>query len=89
MREAMRKALADGESMNRVLARMPPADRTRPVSRASRERRNAVRVYLEMERELMQLDGSADGEPTDSAAERATGPTAPCAGAEARPRDDR
>jgi len=70
MRETMRRAVADGERMNRVLAAMPPADTARPVSRASRDRRNAVRVYLEMEREMMQLDG-APGDP-------ARAPTAAC-----------
>jgi glyoxylase-like metal-dependent hydrolase (beta-lactamase superfamily II) len=61
LRATVGRAVAEGESMNRVLARMPPADVSRPVSRASRERRNAVRVYLEVERELMQLDDAAAG----------------------------
>jgi len=87
LREAMRKAVADGESMSRVLARMPPADRTRPVSRASRERRNAVRVYLEMERELMQLDGNGGG--GSGPADSTMAPQAPpCAAGEVRPHDD-
>jgi glyoxylase-like metal-dependent hydrolase (beta-lactamase superfamily II) len=89
LRDAMRAAVARGESMNRVLARMPPADRTRPVSRASRERRNAVRVYLEMERELMQLDGGDAGDPSAGgsgpAAGAASSPAPPCAAAEVKP----
>ena len=58
MRERMRRAIAEGTSMNRVLAAMPPADPARPVSRRSRDRRNAVRIYLEVEREL--FDGTGD-----------------------------
>ena len=59
MRERMRRAVAAGTSMNRVLAAMPPADPDRPVSRASRDRRNAVRIYLELERELLQEGGDS------------------------------
>ena len=34
----------------------PPADENRPVSLASRKRRNAVRVYVEEEHRYMGLD---------------------------------
>ena len=89
MRATMRRAVADGTSMSRVLARMPPADSGHPVSRASRDRRNAVRIYLEMEREMMQLDGAestaAAGTATGTAADTDThtsggaAPTTRCA----------
>ena len=42
--------------LNRALDSLPPADEGRPVSRRSRERRNANRVYLEVEKELMGLE---------------------------------
>jgi len=42
-----------GVSMSRALASLPPADRDRPVSRNSRVRRNAVRIFAEMEQELL------------------------------------
>ena len=50
VRAAMRSAVENGTRLSRALAALPPADRDRPVSRPSRERRNAERVYLEMER---------------------------------------
>ena len=53
---ATRAAVARGEPMSRLLKRLPPADPERPVSSASREQRNAVRLYLEAERELMRGD---------------------------------
>ncbi|HEU5040569.1 MAG TPA: MBL fold metallo-hydrolase [Gemmatimonadales bacterium] len=52
----MRAAVEKGVPMQRALAGLPPADTTRPVSLASRRRRNAVRVYLEEERRYMGLD---------------------------------
>jgi glyoxylase-like metal-dependent hydrolase (beta-lactamase superfamily II) len=52
----MRSAVERGVPMRRALALLPPADTTRPVSLASRRRRNAVRVYLEEERRYMGLD---------------------------------
>jgi glyoxylase-like metal-dependent hydrolase (beta-lactamase superfamily II) len=52
----MRTAVEQGVPMQRALAALPPADTTRPVSLASRRRRNAVRVYLEEERRYMGLD---------------------------------
>ena len=52
----MRAAVEQGVPMQRALAALPPADTTRPVSLASRRRRNAVRVYLEEERRYMGLD---------------------------------
>lgn len=56
LRAVMREAVENGVRMGQALAQLPPADRDRPVSRASRIRRNAVRVYSEMERIVM--DGS-------------------------------
>ena len=53
IRATARAAVEAGVPMTRVLARMPRVDPDRPVSRASREQRNAVRVYLEMEQALM------------------------------------
>jgi len=52
----MQAAVEKGVPMQRALAPLPPADPTRPVSLASRRRRNAVRVYLEEERRYMGLD---------------------------------
>lgn len=54
----MRTAVEAGTPMQRALAALPPPDETRPVSLNSRKRRNAVRVYLEMERAFMGLDGT-------------------------------
>ncbi|HXE58319.1 MAG TPA: MBL fold metallo-hydrolase [Gemmatimonadales bacterium] len=51
LRDAMRREVERGTPLNRALAAFPPADEARPVSLDSRRRRNAVRVYLEMERE--------------------------------------
>jgi hypothetical protein len=66
LRATARAAVERGVPMTRVLARMPAVNPTRPVSRASREQRNAVRVYLEMEQAMMgMLSPSA---PRDSAA---------------------
>jgi glyoxylase-like metal-dependent hydrolase (beta-lactamase superfamily II) len=59
LRRTMRAAVEEGTSMSRALAKLPPADMNRPVSRRSRERRNAVRVYAEVEKEVMQSDTSA------------------------------
>ncbi|MFN2431489.1 MAG: MBL fold metallo-hydrolase [Gemmatimonadota bacterium] len=66
LRTRMRQALRTGESLNDVVARMPAADPERPVSRPARERRNAVRVYLEMEREFMGLDPLVDPDATEA-----------------------
>jgi glyoxylase-like metal-dependent hydrolase (beta-lactamase superfamily II) len=63
LRASMRAAVANGTSMSRTLDALPPADRDRPVSRNSRQRRNAVRVYSEMESELLHptaLDTTAE-----------------------------
>jgi glyoxylase-like metal-dependent hydrolase (beta-lactamase superfamily II) len=56
VRAAMRGALERHRSLNRALDSLPPADEGRPVSRHSRERRNANRVYLEVEKEMMGLE---------------------------------
>jgi glyoxylase-like metal-dependent hydrolase (beta-lactamase superfamily II) len=59
LRSDMRAAVEQGRTMNRALASMPPADSTRPVSLNSRRRRNAVRAYLEAEREMFGLVGDS------------------------------
>lgn len=56
VRAAMRGAIERHRSLNRALDSLPPADEGRPVSLRSRERRNANRVYLEVEKELMGLE---------------------------------
>ena len=53
LRAKMRDDVQRGVSMSRALASLPPADRDRPVSRNSRVRRNAVRIFAEMEQELL------------------------------------
>ena len=56
LRAAMRAAIERHRSLNRALDSLPPADEGRPVSLHSRERRNANRVYLEVEKEIMGLE---------------------------------
>jgi len=53
VRDTMRRAVAQGIRMGQALDRLPQADRDRPVSLHSRLRRNAVRVYSEMEHALL------------------------------------
>jgi len=57
LRTTMRNDVQQGVSMSRALASLPPADRDRAVSRNSRVRRNAVRIFAEMEQELMHSSG--------------------------------
>ncbi|MDQ2768675.1 MAG: MBL fold metallo-hydrolase [Gemmatimonadota bacterium] len=59
LRATMRGDVRQGVSMSRALASLPPADRDRPVSRNSRVRRNAVRIYSEMEQELLHATDAA------------------------------
>jgi thiosulfate/3-mercaptopyruvate sulfurtransferase len=59
LRSAMRAAVRQGTPMTRILRQMPRPDSGRPVSLASRRQRNAERVYLEMERELMGMGSDA------------------------------
>ena len=59
IRTAMRTAVQRGTPLTRVLRQMPPPDSGRPVSLASRRQRNAERVYLEMERDLMGMGGDS------------------------------
>ncbi|HEX7941192.1 MAG TPA: hypothetical protein VF488_05280, partial [Gemmatimonadaceae bacterium] len=66
LRDRMRTAVESGVRMGQALETLPPADRDRPVSRDSRQRRDAVRVYSEMERDLM----SGAATPAALAAER-------------------
>lgn len=77
VRASMRAALERGQPLSRVLSAVPPADEDRPVSRPSRERRNAVRVYLEMERELMGLDAESGTHRGARPAPGSTGADAP------------
>ena len=60
LRAAMRAAVEGGVPMRRAMAPLPPADEDRPVSLNSRLRRNANRVYVEMEREVMGLGTDQD-----------------------------
>src|SRR5262249_52296712 len=59
LQKEMRAAVEKGVPMQRAMAALPPADETRPVSLASRRRRNAVRVYLEEEKKFMGLGEDA------------------------------
>ena len=56
LRTAMRGAIERHRSLSHALDSLPPADEGRPVSLHSRLRRNANRVYLEVEKELMGLE---------------------------------
>ena len=56
LRVDMKAAVEKGVPMQRALASMPPADESRPVSLASRRRRNAARVYVEEEHRYMGLE---------------------------------
>jgi glyoxylase-like metal-dependent hydrolase (beta-lactamase superfamily II) len=56
LRSRMGEAVKAGTPMRQALGYLPPPDERRPVSLNSRNRRNAVRVYLEMERVSMGLD---------------------------------
>ena len=53
LRDIMRRDVEQGVRMGTALESLPPADRDRPISRHSRMRRNAVRVYTEMEHQFM------------------------------------
>lgn len=55
LRAVMQRAIERRQSLRRALDSLPPPDEGRPVSRASREYRNAHHVYLEMEKALMGL----------------------------------
>lgn len=56
IRDSMRAEVKRGTPMGRAVAAYPPADSGRPVTWNTRMRRNAVRIYLEMEKESMGLD---------------------------------
>lgn len=56
LRASMSRALDQGLSLRKAIETLPPPDSDRPVSLASRKRRNAVTVYLEMERAKMGID---------------------------------
>lgn len=56
LRDSMRTEVKRGTGMRQALATLPPPDENRPVTLNSRKRRNAVRVYLEMEKEVLGLD---------------------------------
>ena len=59
LRSEMRAAVERGVPMRRALDSLPPADEKRPVSLNSRRRRNAARVYVEEEKEMMGLTGDS------------------------------
>jgi glyoxylase-like metal-dependent hydrolase (beta-lactamase superfamily II) len=61
LRAAMRAAVQGGTPLTRVLRQLPPPDSGRPVSPASRRQRNAQRVYLEMENEMMGVGSESHG----------------------------
>jgi hypothetical protein len=56
----MRAAVERGVPMQRALSALPPPDENRPVSLNSRRRRNAARVYVEEEKEVLGLPGDPD-----------------------------
>ncbi len=56
IRDSMRSEVRRGTPMGRAVAAYPLADSGRPVTWNSRLRRNAVRIYLEMEKESMGMD---------------------------------
>ena len=56
LRARMRAAIEGGVSMRKAMEDLPPADRDRPVSMNSRLRRNAARVYVEMQNEIMGIE---------------------------------
>jgi len=56
LRASMAKALDQGLSQRKAVETLPPPDADRPVSLASRKRRNAVTVYLELERQKMGIE---------------------------------
>ncbi len=60
LRADMRAAVERGMPMRRALSALPPPDENRPVSLNSRLRRNAARVYVEEEKEVMGLPGDSD-----------------------------
>jgi glyoxylase-like metal-dependent hydrolase (beta-lactamase superfamily II) len=59
LRGEMRAAVQEGIPMKRALDALPPADENRPVSLNSRRRRNAARVYVEEEKDVMGLSGDS------------------------------
>jgi glyoxylase-like metal-dependent hydrolase (beta-lactamase superfamily II) len=59
LRGEMRAAVQEGVPMKRALDALPPADENRPVSLNSRKRRNAARVYVEEEKDVMGLSGDS------------------------------
>jgi hypothetical protein len=59
LRGEMRAAVQEGIPMKRALDALPPADQNRPVSLNSRKRRNAARVYVEEEKDVMGLSGDS------------------------------
>jgi thiosulfate/3-mercaptopyruvate sulfurtransferase len=63
LRKDMRTAVDRAVPMNRALRALPPADTARPVSLNSRLRRNAVRAYVEAEREMFGIGGDSGPAP--------------------------
>jgi glyoxylase-like metal-dependent hydrolase (beta-lactamase superfamily II) len=59
LRGEMRAAVQEGVPMKRALDALPPADENRPVSLNSRRRRNAARVYVEEEKDVMGLNADS------------------------------
>ncbi len=56
LRDSMQVAVQRGTSMRKALDYLPPPDASRAVSLNSRQRRNAARVYREMERAALGVE---------------------------------
>ncbi len=56
LRDSMQAAVQRGTSMRKALEYLPPPDAARAVSLNSRQRRNAARVYREMERAALGVE---------------------------------
>jgi len=56
LRDSMQAAVQRGTSMRKALDYLPPPDASRAVSLNSRQRRNAARVYREMERAALGVE---------------------------------
>lgn len=56
LRDSMAAEVQRGTSQRRAVGAYPPADERRPVTRNSRIRRNAARVYQEMERAALGME---------------------------------
>ncbi len=60
IRDSMKADVGRGMSQRKSLDAYPPADEGRPVSYNSRQRRNAARIYMEMERAAMGVESEEE-----------------------------